>query len=263
MGLKAIVAAMFLPVLQTRKKGKYYMLLEYVSQFYRTLVPAPLWVRYLSNPLETGAVFAVLITAVYLMIKGGIIFTSLRDLYRAVLHFLQDQVCPSLPMDMLGPIPDLNVSPLTFCPNELPVLLISPWSVTCQLCSCVTVMPPLTALWETTISRGAGKSQPSMCNLSRRFLKPSSPSLSGMYNTPPSRTRNSTMFLPFFPLHSTYFVRTVYCNGLTGKTPVHFAVQPLATTLPSGEMAPLQHGLRYSNRAVIPFSVIASFLFVS
>lgn len=94
MGLKALVAAMFIPVLQTRKKGKYYMLLEYISQFYRTLVPAPLWVRYLSNPLETGAVFAVLITAVYLMIKGGIIFTSLRDLYRAVLLFLQDQVSP-------------------------------------------------------------------------------------------------------------------------------------------------------------------------
>lgn len=92
MGLKALVAAMFIPVLQTRKKGKYYMLLEYISQFYRTLIPAPLWVRYLSDPREMGAVFAVLITAVYLMIKGGIIFTSLRDLYRAVILFLQDQV---------------------------------------------------------------------------------------------------------------------------------------------------------------------------
>lgn len=92
MALKALVAAMFLPILPTRKKGKYYMLLEYVSQLYRTLVPAPLWVRYLSNPLLTGAVFAVLITAVYLMIKGGIIFASIRDLYRALIMFLQDQV---------------------------------------------------------------------------------------------------------------------------------------------------------------------------
>lgn len=92
MALKAVVAAMFLPVLPARKKGKYYMLLEYFSQFYRTLVPAPLWVRYLSNPLLTGTVFAVLITAVYLMIKGGLIFSSLRDLYRAVIMFLQDQV---------------------------------------------------------------------------------------------------------------------------------------------------------------------------
>lgn len=92
MALKALVAAMFLPLLPTRNKGKYYMLLEYISQFYRTLVPTPLWVRYLSNPLLTGAVFAVLLTAVYLMIKGGILFTSLRGLYKAVIMFLQDQV---------------------------------------------------------------------------------------------------------------------------------------------------------------------------
>lgn len=92
MALKALVSAMFLRILPARKKGKYYMLLEYISQFYRTLVPAPLWVRYLSNSSLSGAVFAVLVTAVYLMIKGGIIFTSLRDLYRAVVMFLQDQV---------------------------------------------------------------------------------------------------------------------------------------------------------------------------
>ena len=93
MALKALVAATFLPLLPTRSKGKYYMLLEYLSQFYRTLVGTPLWVRYLSNPLLTGAVFAVLITAVYLMIKGGVIFTSLKALYKAILMFLQDQVC--------------------------------------------------------------------------------------------------------------------------------------------------------------------------
>lgn len=93
MALKAMVAALFLPLLPTRKKSKYYMLLEYISQFYRTLIPAPLWVRYLSNPEDSGAVFAVLVTAVYLMIKGGIIFISLRDLYRAVIMFAQDQVC--------------------------------------------------------------------------------------------------------------------------------------------------------------------------
>ena len=86
------MAAIFLPILPTRKKGKYYMLLEYISQFYRTLVPTPLWVRYLSNPMLSGAVFAVLITAAYLMIKGAIIFSSLRDLYQAFVMFLKDQV---------------------------------------------------------------------------------------------------------------------------------------------------------------------------
>ena len=90
--VKAVIV--FVPVflLPTRSKGKYYMLLEYLSQFYRAVVPAPLWVRYLSNPLNYGTVFAVLITSVYLMLKGGLLFTNLKGLYRAFIIFLQDQV---------------------------------------------------------------------------------------------------------------------------------------------------------------------------
>ena len=52
-------------------QGKYYMLLEYASQMYRSLIPAPLWFRYLSNYYQTGRLFAVFITAIYLMIKVG------------------------------------------------------------------------------------------------------------------------------------------------------------------------------------------------
>ena len=92
MALKSLIAAMFFSVLPSRKKGKWYMLLEYVSQFYRTLAPTPLWVRYLSNQHLSGAVFAVLITATYLMIKGGVIFGSVRELYGAFINFLKDPV---------------------------------------------------------------------------------------------------------------------------------------------------------------------------
>ena len=92
MALKSLIAAMFFSILPSRKKGKWYMLLEYVSQFYRTLAPTPLWVRYLSNQHLSGAVFAVLITAMYLMIKGGVIFSSVRELYGAFINFLKDPV---------------------------------------------------------------------------------------------------------------------------------------------------------------------------
>ncbi|CAI8043004.1 RING finger and transmembrane domain-containing protein 2 [Geodia barretti] len=71
MALKALVAGCFLIILPSRKKGKYYMLLEFISQFYRNLLPLPLWFRYLSNSHHTGAIFAIIITATYLMIKGG------------------------------------------------------------------------------------------------------------------------------------------------------------------------------------------------
>ena len=87
MGLKALVAASPRVLLPTKRKvsvvavgyipvvtlplpqGKYYMLLEYASQMYRSLIPAPLWFRYLSNYYQTGRLFAIFITAIYLMIK--------------------------------------------------------------------------------------------------------------------------------------------------------------------------------------------------
>ena len=68
------------------------MFLEFLSQFYRTLIPLPLWFRYLSNSHHSGAIFAIVITAVYLMIKGGIIFARGKELYGALISFIQDPV---------------------------------------------------------------------------------------------------------------------------------------------------------------------------
>lgn len=96
MALKALVAAFFVRLLPSNKKGKYYMLLEYFSHLYRNIVPLPLWVRYLSDKKFSGIVFAVIITATYLMIKGVVIFLSLRDLYRAVISVIKDPVSCSL-----------------------------------------------------------------------------------------------------------------------------------------------------------------------
>ena len=68
------------------------MLLEFISQFYRNLLPLPLWFRYLSNSHHTGAIFAIIITATYLMIKGGVTLARARELYRAIIDFIQDPV---------------------------------------------------------------------------------------------------------------------------------------------------------------------------
>ena len=72
------------------------MLLEYSSQFYRTLLPTPLWFGFFSNYYETDTVFAVIITAVYLMIKGAVLLARARELFRAFVSFIQDQVRPSV-----------------------------------------------------------------------------------------------------------------------------------------------------------------------
>ena len=68
------------------------MLLESISQFYRTLLPTPLWFGFFSNYLDTGAFFAIIVTAVYLMIKGVVILSRGKDLLRSIIAFIQDQV---------------------------------------------------------------------------------------------------------------------------------------------------------------------------
>ena len=69
------------------------MLLKYISQFYRTLVPTPLWFGFCSNYYDTGAVFAIILTASYLMIKGAVILSRGRELIRAICSFIKDKVC--------------------------------------------------------------------------------------------------------------------------------------------------------------------------
>ena len=68
------------------------MLLEHLSQFYRTLIPTPLWFGFCSNYSDTGAVFAIIITASYLMIKGAVILARGRELLKAICTFIRDKV---------------------------------------------------------------------------------------------------------------------------------------------------------------------------
>lgn len=82
MTLKAALCLVSPCIIRSRKKGKAYMLLEYTCLLYRSVVTAPLWVRYLSTIYsdEEGTdqdnktvawIFAVVVTAVYLMVKVG------------------------------------------------------------------------------------------------------------------------------------------------------------------------------------------------
>lgn len=90
MALKAVVALCC--CLPSRRKGKYYVLLEYISQSYRSLVPLPLWFRYLSNSHHSGAIFAITITTIYLMIKGSVLFGNAKTLCWGVVDFIKDPI---------------------------------------------------------------------------------------------------------------------------------------------------------------------------
>lgn len=68
------------------------MLLEHISQFYRALIPTTLWFGFFTNYFDTGLVFAVVVTAVYLMIKGAVILARAKELLRAICSFVKDKV---------------------------------------------------------------------------------------------------------------------------------------------------------------------------
>lgn len=97
MMLKAVIALLPSLLLSSRSKGKYYMLFEHASHLYRTFLPTPLWFRYLSNSHSSGPVFATVITALYVMIKGIVLLTKLKEIYRATINFLQDPFYGSTP----------------------------------------------------------------------------------------------------------------------------------------------------------------------
>ena len=90
MMLKAVIVLLPSLFLPSRSKGKYYMLFEHASNLYRTFLPTPLWFRYLSNSHSSGAIFATVITALYVMIKGIVLFGKVKETYRAAVSFLQD-----------------------------------------------------------------------------------------------------------------------------------------------------------------------------
>eukprot|EP00731_Ephydatia_muelleri_P023602 Em0015g1185a len=120
MMLKAVIALLPSLLLSSRNKGKYYMLFEHASNLYRTFLPTPLWFRYLSNSHSSGVLFATVITALYVMIKGVVLFGKIKETYRAALSFVQDpfygatptreelhhmgQTCPICQEDVCQPV---------------------------------------------------------------------------------------------------------------------------------------------------------------
>lgn len=92
MALKALVAACFLRVIPVSSKGKFYILLEHISCLYRSLAPTPHWIWFFSDPEPNGTVFAVFLTAAYLMVKGFLVFQTVRAVLRNVISFICDSM---------------------------------------------------------------------------------------------------------------------------------------------------------------------------
>lgn len=157
MALKSFVVIQHRRIIPFRKRGKYYLLLEHLSQFYRKLVPIPLWVAYFTDYNYGGEYFAVVATTIYLLLKARMLFGKVKELYAAYQTFLHDvtygsppskeqlleagtEACPICQEDLTDPIM-LKTCKHIFCED-----CISLWfdrERTCPMCRAKVAGDPM------------------------------------------------------------------------------------------------------------------------
>ncbi|EDO39418.1 predicted protein [Nematostella vectensis] len=97
MALKSVVIVMHRKVIPFRKRGKYYMLLEHLSQFYRMLVPIALWFGYFTDYNYGGEYFAFVATSIYIILKARMLFGKIKEVHSAYQTFRRDVQYGSVP----------------------------------------------------------------------------------------------------------------------------------------------------------------------
>ncbi|KAK2173212.1 hypothetical protein NP493_892g01005 [Ridgeia piscesae] len=86
--LKAVVAMLPRFVLRYKRKGKYYMLIEVTSQFYRAIVPSVPWLYYFYDNREGGVMwFSVILMVLYVVCKSFNLWIKVRELWTALKKF--------------------------------------------------------------------------------------------------------------------------------------------------------------------------------
>ncbi|ESP04137.1 hypothetical protein LOTGIDRAFT_171133 [Lottia gigantea] len=85
--LKCFITMLPNQLIKHKRRGKYYMFIEYVSQCYRQLVPIIPWMHFLSDDQHSGKWFASFEVILYLLFKVNIVWMSIRDLQKAFQRF--------------------------------------------------------------------------------------------------------------------------------------------------------------------------------
>ncbi|XP_076472846.1 E3 ubiquitin-protein ligase RNFT2-like [Babylonia areolata] len=67
-----------------RRRGKYYMFAEKVSQLYRLTLPIIPWIHYLQDDQKIGRWFAMVTVIIYAIFKGTSLLSSFKDVCKAV-----------------------------------------------------------------------------------------------------------------------------------------------------------------------------------
>jgi len=130
MALKCVIIILPRRLVNFRKRGKYFLLMENASQFYRMIIPVPQWYVYFSNYGLGGEYFALLSTCVYFGLKCRMLFIKAKEVRAALVCFWKDtrygcspskdllleggNSCPICQEDMVEPI-ELNLCKHIFC----------------------------------------------------------------------------------------------------------------------------------------------------
>ena len=90
MFIKSMCLIQWKCLLPFKTRGKWYMLIENISQFYRLLLPLPRWVVFFLNDNQ-GLIMGLILCGVYSVIKLFQIVSKLSNVWTAFRFFFRDQ----------------------------------------------------------------------------------------------------------------------------------------------------------------------------
>ena len=153
MFIKSVCVIQWRCIVPYKSRGKWYMLLENISQLYRLLVPFPRWISFFLAD-DLGLIMGVLLCAIYTIIKLFQVFSKISELWSALRFFFRDQYYGSLISksdlaDVQCPIcqEDMDEPIQLHCKHVFCDECITSWfdrHPTCPMCRArITTTPPI------------------------------------------------------------------------------------------------------------------------
>jgi len=90
MALKSVVISLPRHLIPFRKRGKIFLVMEHLSQFYRTLTPFPQWLFFFTDYNLGGEYFATLSSILYILLKIQMGIKKMKDVLSAIKTFRKE-----------------------------------------------------------------------------------------------------------------------------------------------------------------------------
>ncbi|XP_002159773.1 E3 ubiquitin-protein ligase RNFT2 isoform X1 [Hydra vulgaris] len=156
MALKCILIVTPRRIVHFRMRGKYFLIIENISQLYRTLLPSPHWYAFFTDYNAGGEYFAVISTILYILLKLRMLFVKGKEVLDSLRCFWKDtrygktpskeqliefgDSCPICQEEMDDPI-ELNSCKHIFC--EDCIVMWFDRERTCPMCRAKVADDPL------------------------------------------------------------------------------------------------------------------------